>query len=208
MALEGVLPHVSAMTTLTDIRTRLRTELQDPGADRWSDAELDWHITHALGELTLAIPLEARATIATAAGSRDIDLSVLAGLIAVEAVEYPLGEFPPQYTGYGTWGSTLTLQTPAAPDGGDAGIFYSARHVLDDDGSTLPPHLEDVLILGAAASAGLGRASGTVESLNLNSRTTEEHLALARARQTAFQQLLRVYGRGGRMTARRLYAPA
>lgn len=208
MALAGGLPDVRAMTTLTDIRTRLRTELQDPGADRWSDADLDWHITQALGELTLAIPLEARATIGTDAGSRDIDLSGLAGLIAVVAIEYPTGEFPPLYVGFSTWGGTVTLQTPVIPDGGDAEVFYTARHVIDDDGSTLPPHLEDVLVLGAAASAGLGRASGTSESLNLNSRAPEDSLALARARQTAFQQLLRVHGRGGRMTARRLYAPA
>ncbi len=49
------------MTTLPDIRDRVRSDLRDLDADaaRWSDAELDRHISRALADVSLAAPAEA-----------------------------------------------------------------------------------------------------------------------------------------------------
>ena len=87
------------MTTLTDIRARVRTDLhdEDAGEYRWFSAELDRHISHALRELSLAVPVESKATLTVSAGSRDLSLLSLAGLVLVESVEYPAGLFPPSY---------------------------------------------------------------------------------------------------------------
>ena len=84
------------MTTIADIRARLRKDLHDEDAlnYRWTDGELDRHIQHTVREFSLAVPLEAKTTLATTAGSRDLSISGLTDLVAIEAVEYPTGELP------------------------------------------------------------------------------------------------------------------
>ena len=56
-----------AMTILSDIRTRIRKDLRDTDslAYRWTDVQLDRHIERALNELSIAIPQEKLATIAS-----------------------------------------------------------------------------------------------------------------------------------------------
>ena len=129
------------MTTIADIRARIRKDLHDTDstAYRWSDAQLDRHIERALDELSLAIPLEKTATIATTEGSRDISLAILSDLIDVETVEYPVDAFPPVYAAHSRWAETLTLNVETPPTGDDARVNYTARHSLDSSGSTLPP---------------------------------------------------------------------
>lgn len=196
------------MSTLSDIRTRLRLDLGDTDSLRWDDDALDRHIARALAELSLAIPRELTAVLATTAGSRELSLESLTALVEVEAAEYPIDHFPPVYVRFATWESTLTLHTPTAPDGGDARLYYTAAHVLNDEGSTLPSTLEEVLLTGAAAYATLELASGTVEKLNLNGGTPETYAAQARARLTAFHQLLHTHGRKNSVRTRALYTPA
>ena len=79
---------------------RLRKDLSDVAEERWPDDQLDRHIEHALAELSLSIPQELTATIATTPGSRDVSVASLVGLVEVEAVEYPVGQFPPNYQGF------------------------------------------------------------------------------------------------------------
>jgi hypothetical protein len=199
------------MTTLADIRSRLRIDLRDTDstAYRWSDTALDRHIAHALEDLALAIPREASATLPTTAGSRELSTSSLAGLIDVEGVEYPAGRFPPASIGFSYWAGTLHLHTDQPPDGSDARVWYRARHALDGSASTVPAHLEDVLLMGAAAYALLEISTYSIDRLNTGgSDVTELYAASGRARLTAFNQLLQQYGRRSRVIAKRLYAPA
>ena len=196
------------MTTLADIRTRVREDLRDSEAERWPDDQIDRHIAHALSDLSLAAPRELSGDVATTNGSRDVSLGALEGLIEVEAVEYPAGQFPAAFVSFSTWGGTLSIQGQALPDGSDAKVYYLATHTLDDEGSTIPEHLLDVLATGASAYAALELASFTADRLNLDPKASEKHLAWARARLTAFQQLLHTYGRKNRVRERRLYVPA
>ncbi len=199
------------MTTLADIRSRVRTDLHDTdsGAYRWSDDDLDRHIAHALDDVSRAIPLEQSAVVETTPGSRDLSLQSLEGLIEVEAVEYPVGDFPPSYTGFTAWSGTLSLHTPTAPDGSDAKFYYTARHVLDDDGTTLPGHLEDLVAAGAGAYAALEWAAFTIDRLNTGGdAVAKQYESWARARLTAFEQLLKHHARRNTIRPRRLYIPA
>ncbi len=198
----------AAMVTLSDVRDRLRQDLSDTTSERWPDDQLDRHIAHALADLSLAIPRELTATLATTAGSRDLAVDSLEGLVEIEAVEYPVGEFPPVYAGFSTWGATLALHLETAPDGSDAKLYYTAVHTLDDDGSTLADLLVDILLTGAGAYAALELASATTNSLTLDAEASEHYAAWARARLTAFRQLLHTYGRKNRVRQRRLYIPA
>jgi len=196
------------MSTLPALRALLRQDLHDPEAITWDNDTLDRHIGRALAELSLACPRELTAAIATTPGSRDVDISSLDSLIEVEAVEYPAGQFPPAYLTFSTWGATLALHTPVAPDGSSAQVSYTALHTLDDEGTTLPVHLEEVLLTGAGAYAALEASVGTTNTLNLEPEAARTYAAFARARQTAFQQLLHTYGRKNRVRPRRMYTPA
>jgi hypothetical protein len=194
------------MTSIDDIRDRIRIDLHDTdsGAYRWSDDALDRHIEHALEEISLAIPQELRTTIATTPGSRDLDISSLDGLIAVERVEFPAGLTPVCFVPFTRWASTLTFDAGRDPAGEDAAIFYTARHVLDGDGSTLPLFLEDLVATGASAYAVLEQSVATVDTLNTGGQAPEVYAAWARARLIAFRQLLMQYGRDNRVRSRRL----
>ncbi|MGE0601507.1 MAG: hypothetical protein AB7J35_18840 [Dehalococcoidia bacterium] len=202
------LDTVADMVTLTDVRDRLRKDLSDVAEERWPDDQLDRHIEHALSELSLSIPQELTATVATTLGSRDVSIATLDGLLDVEAVEFPVGEFPPSYAGYSVWGTTLALHVEHEPDGTDAKVFYTAEHSLDEEGSTLAGPMVDVLVTGASAFAAQELASGRTDALTTDPAAAERYAAWSRARLTAFRQLLHTYGRKNRVRTRRMFVPA
>jgi hypothetical protein len=199
------------MTTLSTVRTRVRKDLHDTDATayRWTDAQLDRHIERALEEVSRAAPREQSAELATTAGSRDLSLASLTGLIDVEAVEYPAGRYPPARVGFSWWAATLALHTQPAPDGSDAKVHYTALHTLDDSGTTLPPHLVDLVAAGAGAYAATEYAAFAIDRLNTGGQAVaEQYAAWGRARLTAFGQLVRQHARARGLRPRRLYLPA
>ncbi len=198
------------MPTLTDIRDRIRKDLHDTdaGSYRWTDSQLDRHIDHAMSELSAAMPQEKSATVALTPGSRDVSLASYADLIAVETVEYPLADFPPAYVGFSTWAATLTIQSEAVPTGGSAKLYYTARHTADGSGTTLSPFQVDVLATGAGAYAALEQSAFNADRITTGKDVDERYAAYARARLTAFRQLLLTYGRANRVRQRRLFTPA
>jgi hypothetical protein len=197
------------MTTLSDVRELVRVELgEDAGGESWTDAELDRHITRALEELSSAWPRETTATLATTPGSRDMSLASLTELIEVEAAEYPLGAYPPSYVPFGRWNSVLTLHVEVAAAGDDAKLYYTARHTLDGSGTTLDSFQVELLVAGASAYAALERAASTANALTTAGAAPERFAGYARARLTAFRQLLQQYGRKNSVRGRRLYVPA
>ncbi len=199
------------MTTLADVRTRVRKDLHDTDATayRWTDDQLDRHIARALTEVSLAIPQEKTATLATTSGSRDLSLASLTGLMEVEAAEFPTGEFPPSYTGFSRWAATLTLHTAAAPTGQNAKLYYTAVQVLDGAGTTLAPAHEDIVATGAGAYAALDWSSFATDRLNLaGDGVAERYAAWGRAAYTVFRQLLGEHARRRAVRTGRLYLPA
>lgn len=201
---------VPPMTTLADIRDRVRNDLRDLETDalRWSDAELDRHIARGLAELNLAAPREARAVLATTAGSRELATSALPGFIALEAVELPVDAFPRRLVPFSVWAGTVTLELRAPPKGERARLSYLAAHTLDASGSTLPAGLEDVLAGGAAGYAAIARASFAIDRLNAGEAVAERFRSWGEARLRAFHELLREQGRARRLRGRRLSPPA
>lgn len=194
------------MTTLPDIRDRIRKDLHDTSEERWTDAQLDRHIERALRDLTLSIPREGSALIATTDGDRDIDIGDIAGLVEIEAVEYPAGRFPPEHVRYSRWENTLTLHSDGEPDGSDAKVYFTGTHTLDDDGTTLPAALEDILATGAGAYAAIELANHSTDRLNTGGgEVAERYASWGRAAMTAFRQLLREHSRKNTVRAKRLY---
>ena len=197
---------------LPTMRSRLRKDLHDEDAAnyRWTDGELDRHVQNAVRELSLSLPLEAKTALATAPGSRDVSISGLTDLVGIEAVEYPSGQYPPQYAQFSVWLNTLTLLVDAAPAAVDTvNVFYTKLHTIDATSSTVPARFEDVIAAGAAGYAALEWASFSTNRVNAGGRDVwREYLAWGQERLAAFQRALARHGRRNAVRVRRLYAPA
>lgn len=192
---------------LDTMRARVRTDLRDPSAERWDDDTLDRHIARALAEFSLAAPREATATLATSEGSRDLDLASLDGRIAVDGVEYPVGQYPPALVAFSIWGETLTLDVDSAPsEGEDVLVRYSAAHTLDAEGTTVPEALHDLVATGAAAYAAIEWASYATNRINVGGDDVwRRYLAWGQDRLATFSRALAKHGRERRLKSRRLY---
>ncbi len=197
---------------LSEMRGRIRTDLHDEDAAnyRWTDAELDRHIGRALREFSLAVPLEATTTLTTAAGSRDLSITSLSDLVAIEALEYPAGEYPPSYVRYSVWLNTLTMLIDSTPSGGeDVNVYHTTLHTLDVSSSTVPPRFEDVIAGAAGGYAAVEWSSFATNRVNVGGQDVwRDYLTWGQERLADFQRALAKHGRRNAVRVRRLYSPA
>ena len=196
------------MTTLADVRARVRQDLHDEDAAAyvWSDAVLDRHITHAVNDYSVDAPLEQKSTLTTTAGSRDISISSLTDLVAIERVEWPVGSYPQQFTGFSLWGTTLTLDCASAPAGVEnVYVYWTKKHSLGAT-STLPTPHEDLVAVGAVAYAALDRETLTINKINLGGDVWGRYAALGKERMETFRRELRRLGRNNTVRQRRMYS--
>ncbi len=195
---------------LTEMRTIVRRDLHDENADnyRWTNDELDRHITHTVKDFSEAISYEQKAVKATASGSREIDISTITDRIMVEVVEYPVEKFPKRYQRFSLWGDTLTLLGDEVPDGSNAYIYYGKLHTLDASSSTIPAMYEDLIAAGACGYAAVEWAIYAVNRVNVGgTQTPEEFLAWGREKLNYFKVELKRLGRRNRVRIRSLYRP-
>src|SRR4030042_179511 len=175
---------------LSDMRARIRKDLHDEDSQnyRGGDHELNRHIDRAVRELSLSCPLETKAELNTTAGSRDLSLSALSGMVEIEAVEYPVANYPPSYVRFSVWSDTLTLLIDSLPGGGEyVYIYYGKLHTLDADSSTIPVKLEDLVATGAAGYAAIEWSSFATNRVNLGgSDTWRSYLTWGQDRLAAF----------------------
>lgn len=197
---------------LSDMRDRLRKDLhdEDPQEQRWTEAELDRHIRRAVRDFSLSVPLEKKATLSTTAGSRDLSIAGLTDLVAIEAVEHPLGNYPPTYVPYSVWISTLTLLIDSPPGAAeDVNVYYTRLHTLDATTSTLPAQYEDIVATGADAYAALEWASFATNRVNVGGQDVwRDYLTWGQQQLAQFQRALARHGRRNAVRIRRLYRPA
>jgi hypothetical protein len=197
------------MTTIADLRDALRIELHDEDDERWQDAVLDRHLQRAARELAFVWPREQKTALSTTAGSRDLSLASLTGLVRVFAVEYPVGEDPPAFTQFSSFGGILTLlvdQTPA--DAEEVNVYWGSLHTLDGSTSTLPPVAEDSVVTGAAGYAAIEWASFATNRANVGGpQAVEDYLAWGERRLATFQAMLSRFGENGRLRSSRLFVP-
>src|SRR3990172_8401331 len=159
---------------LTQMRGRLRKDLHDEDSAnyRWTDGELDRHTQRAVRDFSLSTPLEAKSTLTTTAGSRDLSIAGLADLVAIEAVESPVGDSPPSYVRYSVWLTTLTMLIDSTPGaaGESVNVYHTKLHTIDGTSSTVPARFEDVIAAGAAGYAAIEWASFATNRVNVGGR--------------------------------------
>jgi len=194
---------------LTDITARIRKDLHDEDSQnyRWTDSELSRHIDRAVRELSLSCPLEAKAILTTNAESRDISISSLTDLVDIEAVEYPVGNYPPCYTRFSLWNDILTLLTDSLPvDSEDVYVYYGKLHTLTTDSSTIPPKLEDLIATGAAAYAAIEWASFATNRVNVGGADVwRNYLTWGQDRLADFMKGLARHSKKNTVQVRQLY---
>jgi hypothetical protein len=141
---------------LTDIRNNLRTYLRDESLADYdlTDVELDMAINTALTELSESIPLVTRDHVHTTAGTTQIDASAIDELLEVTEVEYPVDLAPASFIGFREMGDIVFLTGGSSPVATED-IYLHCRkvHTLTDSVSTLRPHMERILLQGAAGYA-------------------------------------------------------
>ncbi len=195
---------------LSDMRTIVRRDLKDVDAAnyRWTDDELDRHIAHAVKDLSEYLPYEQKTTKATTSGSRELDISTITDRVMVEAVEYPVDNFPKRYQRFSLWGDTLTLLGDEIPDGSNTYIYYGKLHTLDATSSTISSQHEDLIATGACGYAATEWAVYAVNRVNVGGGITpREFLAWGDEKLRYFKQELRRLGRRNRIRVRSLYKP-
>lgn len=193
---------------LTEMRTIVRRDLhdEDTGNYTWTDNELDRHIQHAVKDFSEQIPHQQKATLATAADSREIDISGLSGRIMIEAVEYPVTAYPSSFQRFSVWGDILTIISGGEPDGSDCYIYYGSLHTLDATGSTLPTKHEDLVATGATAYAALEWAAYAINKVNVGGAdVAREYRQWGSERLAVFQETLVRLGRRQRVRVQRLF---
>jgi hypothetical protein len=196
---------------MTGMRALLRRDLRDEDetALRWSDDELDRHISRAVREFSGALPLEADCLLGTVPGSREMDISGITDLVTVDAVEYPADRFPRCFCRFSLRGDTVTLLGTVPPDGSAARIYYTALHNLDASSSTVPSSCEDLIAAGAAGHAALSWALFAVNRINAGGpEAPGELLAWGTGRLDFFRRELARLGRKNRVRTSSLYRAA
>ena len=197
------------MTTIVDLRDALRIELHDEDDERWADDVLDRHLQRAARELSFAWPREQKSVLETEAGSRELSLASLSGLVRVLALEYPVGEYPARFVQFSSFGETLTLLVEQSPgEAEDVAVYWGGLHTLDSESSTLPPAAEDAVITGAAAYAALEWASFATNRANVGGHeAVDDYLRWGERQLARFHEMLSRFGENGRLRTSRLFVP-
>ena len=196
--------------TLTEMRTIVRRDLRDEDAAnyRWSNDELDRHISHAVKDFSEAIPYQQKATKATTSGSREIDISTITDRIMVVAVEYPVDKFPKKYQRFSLWADTLTILGDEVPDGSNCYIYYGKLHSLGAASSTIPTMYEDLIAASACGYAAVEWAAFAINRVNVGGGITpSEFLNWGNEKLSYFRQELKRLGRRNRARVSQLYKP-
>jgi hypothetical protein len=195
---------------LNDMRALVRRDLHDEDNTnyRWTDTEIDRHITRALKDFSNALPLEQKAALATTAGSREISLASLTNRVIIERVEYPVGQFPPANPRFGVWNDILTFLGDEVPDGSGCCIYYGKLHTLDSGTSTIPTRYEELIAAGACGFASLEMAFFTINRVNSGGTGTPEDWESRGLERLAFFMCeLKRLGRNNKVRTRQLYNP-
>jgi len=138
---------------LADLVAQLRIDLGDPsgGAPRWSDPDLQRAVARSLAMFSRHHPYQQKATIATVSGDYAVSLSTCTDRIAVDKLEFPVGDNPPAFKPFSIVQDTLYMQEPG--DGANCYVYWSGIHTLTDASRTYDGKYSDLIELGALAFA-------------------------------------------------------
>ncbi len=198
-----------AAPNLVALRDQLRLDLRDSPADRWTDAALERHIVRAVAEFSQAYPDPQATTLTTTPGSRDVSIATLADLIRIEAVEYPIAEYPRSFAAWQAWQTTLTLLVETAPATAESLVVYWGKlHACTTAACTVSAPDLDLVLTGAAGFAAREWATYATNRTNVDREAVERYERLAAESLSHFHTELARRPRTARLAQRWLRRPA
>ena len=124
----------------------------------------------------------------------------------VQAVEYPVDEFPSRYQQFSIWGDTLAIISGDEPDGSNCYIYYGKIHTIDDTVSTIPPKYEDLVATGAAGYSAVSLAAYAINKVSIGgTMTPKEYRSWGNERLRTFTDTLKRLGRRQRIRTQQLF---
>lgn len=157
------------LTEIIDIaRQILRAEFKLDESREWTKDELIIIAKQCLVEISKSSPRQVIETVKTTAASVQLDISSIEDLIAIQDVEYPVGNEPRDFRNFNVFGNTLTMEidlSPAANE--DVYLYCKKTHQLTDDTSTLPPQLEEILVKGITGYAAVNKSRWHIRRINV-----------------------------------------
>jgi hypothetical protein len=194
-------PQAASSETLTTLRDRVETTLQDSTNATWAAGDIDEAIEQALDMYSRSNPRRVIGTITLAAAGREISMSTLTGLIAVERVwwDYDSGTpgYPPNWRNFRVWpGNILYIDDDNQPANTDVvRVWYTAMHTLNGlnaAGATTVPIDDLTFILhGAAALAARFRAVELAEEATIDGQSQARLMDWADSAMVQFEEGLR-----------------
>ncbi len=172
------------MADIDTLRERVEALLADPANAEWSTSELDQAIRLALADLSVALPVEAAATLDAADETWEYSLGTISGLVEVTEVWYPYlaGDVLYKRAHPIPWrridDSTLMIEPADDPDASyDLRVFYTRCQTvagLDSATTTTVNEAEKALLVrGAAAFAALARSRDVTNEVTIGSAVPE-----------------------------------
>jgi hypothetical protein len=168
------------MTTLVEVKTRVRQVLEDPEAKRFSDGMLETAIRQALERINEPLPLNATGEVVMETSGRDQPLTGLTDCLYLVCLTYPVSsgncrELEPetQFSYYLKNGvPTVHFAGDVVPQAGETIVVrYAAQNRLEGldgaESTSLPAACESALVNGASGYACLLRAGSLVEAFNV-----------------------------------------
>ncbi len=191
---------------LTEMRTRVREDLQDTDAQnyRWTDDEVDGAITRVVIEYSLHAPIEQQDDIATTDGDTELDISSLSGLLEIESVEFPIGQSPKYLQRFEYWAGHLYMEDEG--NGNDARVKWLKKHTLDAQSTTIPAEHEEIIVLGATGYLAMSASAYTVDRASIAGRhATINFKAWGKERLDRYDKKLKAVSRTSKVIPHELY---
>ena len=186
---------------LTELRARVRQDLKDTDVAnyRWTDDEVDGAIQRAVREFSLVAPQIQETDIATVSGSRDLDISSLTGMVRLLRLEFPVGTKQL----FERWGTKLVMLDKG--NGDDARLRWAKLHIVGAT-STIPEHLEHIIVLGATGYLATSESVYTADRATIGGRwSSPQLLSWGTARLERYQRLLNDLRKDSKLISLELY---
>lgn len=174
----GTPASAAGAATLTTLRDRVESTLQDATNLTWSTADLDEALRQALHRYSKVNPARTIASLTLTVAGREIDISTITTYLQIERVWWDYDESdpaqPPNWRNFELWpGDIVYIDDPSEPSVGDVvRLWYTHLQTLygldSATTTTLPADDTSLVVNGAAGIAALIRSQEIIETSNVD----------------------------------------
>ena len=150
--------------------TQLLLDNVDPAVTKeWTPQSLEVLLGEVMADVSKARPYEVKETVTlTVSGKNEVSISSITNLLSISHGEYPVDKDPRDFRNVTVFGDTATFVMSRRPSGSESAYLYCYKlHTITESTSTLPPTLEDLVVLGLAAKAATSKSRKQINRTNI-----------------------------------------